>query len=84
MTNRRVAVSLQLEDLVSDGGVASGKDLQIQKDSAVRGDLLPGFRPASSFGLWLRARNTFFQEFDLAVVVGFVFRDVKPFGIVVG
>ena len=35
------------------------------------------------FGRWLRAGNTAFQEFDLAVVVGFVFGYVKPFGVVV-
>jgi len=35
------------------------------------------------FGRWFRAGNTAFQELDLAVVVGFVFGDVKPFGVVV-
>jgi len=33
---------------------------------------------------WLRTGETVFQEFDLAVVVGFVFGDVEPFGVVVG
>jgi hypothetical protein len=45
-------------------------------------DPLPGLGLDCLFGLWLRAGNTPFQEFDLAVVVGFVFGDVKPFGVV--
>ncbi len=49
----------------------------------MRGYFLPGLDPASLFGRWLRAWNTAFQEFDLAVVVGFVFSDMKPFGVVV-
>jgi hypothetical protein len=50
----------------------------------LRGSLLPGPGPASLFGSWLRAWKTLFQEFDLAVMIGFVFGDMKPFGVVVG
>jgi hypothetical protein len=47
------------------------------------GERLPRLGPASLFGRWLRTRKTAFQEFDLPVVVGFVFGDMKPFGVVV-
>jgi hypothetical protein len=52
-------------------------------------DITPGMKkilprqPASLFGRWLRAWNALSQEFDLAIVVGFVFGDMKPFGVVV-
>jgi hypothetical protein len=36
------------------------------------------------FGRGLCAWDAAFQEFDLAVVVGFVFGHVKPFGVIVG
>ena|SRR5579862_3664786 len=37
----------------------------------------------SLFRIRLRAWHSTFQELDLAVVVGLVFGDVKPFGVVV-
>jgi len=38
---------------------------------------------AALFGCFLCAWKSALEEFDLAIVVGFVFSDVKPFGIVV-
>jgi hypothetical protein len=43
----------------------------------------PGLGPASLFGRGLRTWSTVFQEFDLAVVVGFVFGNMKPLGVIV-
>ena len=43
--------------------------------------------PRETWGLFRRGFRTgdaALQEFDLAVVVGFVFGDVKPFGVIVG
>jgi len=40
--------------------------------------------PTSLFRRRLRPWKTPFQEFDLPVVIGFVLRHMKPFGVIVG
>lgn len=63
----------------SSGKLAIGGPCKGTASKVVRQDRCA----ACLFGGWLRAGKAAFQEFDLAVVVGFVFGDVKPLGVVV-
>lgn len=55
---------------------------------AVNLDGVPHYTSAGQFfllfGRFLCTRKSPLEEFDLAVVVGFVFGHMKPFGVVVG
>jgi hypothetical protein len=57
----------------------------VNRDLTERARLPSGLLLAAAalFGRLLCAWKSALEEFDLAIVVGFVFGDVKPFGIIV-